>query len=211
MKTICMTADQNFDSDLLALAALSDDDIDSSDISETLSFDGAVVGRYSDIEVRRYDVRSIANWVLRTAALHHVKVTNLWINKFVYFIVENSLRMRKVLITPARIEAWEFGPVFRELYFNFPQGEAGYYRRFNVVKRQKEVAIDPFDAEDVELFKAVWRDYGNLTASQLTRLSHKPGSPWHTVWQNGGKINPGMVIDISTILGRYADHTYGND
>lgn len=204
-------SDRNFDADLLALAALSDDDIDTSDVPETLCFDNAIIGRYSNIQVRPYDVRSIANWVIRNAVEDRIKVTNMWLNKLVYFIVEHSLRLKNTLITPARIEAWEFGPVFRELYFNFPKDNVQLYSRFNVVKRQREIAFEPFEAEDLETFKFVWRKYSRLSASQLTNLSHQSGSPWHTVWERGGKINPGMVIDIETILGRNADQSDGND
>lgn len=211
MKIVCMAAKRTLEEDLLALAALNDCDIDTSDAPETLSFEGAQIGRYSDLKFRGYDVRSIANWVIKTARDHNLVISNLWLNKFVYFIVERALIANRTLLTPARIEAWEFGPVFRELYFNYPNNSIQYYYKFNVQKRSKEIAQEPFEAEDVELFKSVWREYAHYSASQLTSISHRSGTAWHKIWENGGKTNPGMVIDIQAILGRDDGQGDGSD
>lgn len=204
-----MTADK-FLTDLIALAQLSDDEIDTSDAPETTSFAGAEIGKFSDIKFRGYDVRSIANWCISKAKRTGINPTNLWLNKLVFFIYEQALRDLNVLLTPARVEAWDYGPVFRELYLNYP-GDNEPYHRYNVQKRGRELAEDSFETEDLELFEKVWAELGNLTASQLTRLSHRPGTPWSTVWKEGGAINPGMVIDINVILGRNADQEDGSD
>lgn len=197
--------------DLFELAALRDEDIDTSEICEVSSFDEAERGRYSDLKVRNYDVRSIANWCLVKARHHNISATNMWLNKLVYFIYERALLDLNAVLTSARLEAWDYGPVFRELYLNFPNTGPKTYYRFNVKTRSRELAMESFEAEDVEVFEKVWNDFGRLSAAQLTRMTHQPGTAWSAVWEKGGKVNPGMVIDIKAILGREFDHEDGRD
>ena len=45
---------------------------------------------------------------------------------------------------------------------------------------------------------------GRLSAGMLVDLTHAEGGPWHKVWNQGGKINPGMRIDDREIMGFYA-------
>lgn len=206
-----MASTDNHEFDFAALAALSDDEIDTSDISSRAKLTHPVVGKYSDIEYRGYDVRSIANWCIRKAREAGVSVSKLWINKIVALVYERSLVSAKILLTPARMEAWEFGPVFREIYLQFPSDADGYYHRYNVRTRSREVAMDPFSRDDLEVFEETWRKYGHLSGSALTTITHRVGTPWRSVWDRGGAVNPGMLIDIETILGRNGDRTHGKD
>ena len=211
-KSQFMDRRNEFEADLLALAEMRDDEIDTSGIQESRSFDSTQIGRYSDISVRGYDVRSIANWCIARAKREKVTVTKMWLNKIVYFIYERALIDIKVLLTPARLEAWEYGPVFREIYLSFPKKfDFTYYQRYNVKKRQSEEARDEFECEDLRIFDQVWLEFGHLTASKLTNISHKPGSPWSRIWTYRGKANPGMVIDIETILSDGVGHNHGKD
>lgn len=65
------------------------------------------------------DVRSIANFVLDLAEVQGVGVSNLSINKIVYFLHANFLAKFDEPLVSAKIEAWDYGPVFRELYREF--------------------------------------------------------------------------------------------
>lgn len=205
-----MGTDNEPEFDLAKLAALPDDEIDTSDISELKALRRPRIGRFSEIESRGYDVRAIANWCLIRARRVEIKVSNLWLNKLVSLIYESSLINRRVLLTPARMEAWEFGPVFREIYFNFPKENQSLLSKFNVVKRQKEIADDSFHSEDIAAFEEVWQKFGHLSGSRLTTITHASGTSWSKVWLRGGAVNPGMVIDVETILGHTADQSNGN-
>lgn len=195
--------------DFEGFASMSDAEIDLSDVAPINSFTNPKIGKYSDLDYRGYDVRSIANWCLKKAAQNSIKPTNLWLNKLVSLIYERALKDYKILLTPARMEAWEFGPVFRELYHQYPKTSDLVFHRFNVRHRRREVASDPFDTQDLEIFEGAWREYGHLTGSSLTTITHRSGTAWDIVWRGGGDVNPGMVIDIETILGRKAGQSHG--
>lgn len=145
-----------------------------------------------------YDVRAIANWFLDKADEHHIDLTNMALNKLVYFALENGLIANGLMITKAKIEAWEHGPVFREIYHEFKQCGSkaikNKARKFDVKTRSMKEAKEEFTQEVFDILNKTFSDYGHLTASQLRAISHQTGGAWDTVWWHEGKINPGMEI-----------------
>jgi uncharacterized phage-associated protein len=158
-----------------------------------------------------YDVRSIANWVLDRADAAVADLSNMALNKIVYFIIEKALVERGELLTAAKIEAWEHGPVIREIYHAFKIHGDGPITsralRFDPSTRSMMEARDVFGDQDTGLFEDALSAYLHLTAAQLRALSHQPGSPWHRVWWHDGHINPGMEISIDTIHESFSQET----
>lgn len=200
----------NLKNDLAQLASMRDEDIDRSEIAERVNFEDAVRGKYYDVKPRGYDVRAIANWCIQKAALHKIEATSMWLNKIVYFIYEEALKNSRVLLTEARVEAWDHGPVFREIYFQHSNdSDLTPLRKFDKKTRRMEVATETFFAEDLTIFETVWKRMGFLSASRLRNISHEPGTPWDIVWNYQGKSNPGMVIDYKLILGQFSSQQHG--
>lgn len=149
-------------------------------------------------------VRALANWILDSANDLQLPITNMALNKLVYFAVEYSLVRHNRLLANAKIEAWEHGPVFRELYHQFKEfGDrpiTDRARSYDPVS-DKMVDVDPQVPSEIE---GELRDY--LTpmlaypAAKLRAISHVIGGPWHTVWAHDGFANPGMEITPDTIL-----------
>lgn len=188
--------------DLLALRGMSDDEIDASDIPIRTDFSGGREGRFFHLSARDYDVRAIANWCIRRAKSEGRKITNLWLNKMVFFIYEEALKTSHVLLTSAKAEAWDHGPVFREIYFGFKAEDVdGFLKTFDPVRKRKIIAEERFEHGDVALFESVWLRLAKMSGAQLRNLSHKEGQAWYRVWNYTGQTNPGMQIDIATIIG----------
>lgn len=199
-----MDSKPNLADDLFELSQLGDQDIDTSDIPERRDFERGFRGRYFDLRVRDYDVRAIANWCIKRATADRVAITSMWLNKIVYFIHEKALQEFRVLLTPAKVEAWDHGPVFREIYYQFKE-DSELLLSFDLKIRKKVVASEAFTDEDFDIFNSVWDRFGHMSAAQLRNISHSDDSPWHVVWSHRGNTNPGMIIDIPTIIG----HTDG--
>jgi len=66
-----------------------------------------------------FDVRAVANFVLDVTTRRGRSITNMHINRIVYFLHADFLVKFNEPLVSARIEAWEHGPVFRELYSEF--------------------------------------------------------------------------------------------
>jgi uncharacterized phage-associated protein len=192
--------------ELSRLALLPDDQIDTSDVAENADWSKAQQGRFSTfpLENRGYDIRAIANWVLDYLAETHRSVTNMSLNKLTYFILERGLVEKSILFSPARVEAWDHGPVFREVYHAAKDGDnkpiSKRITRFSARDRETVEAREQFSLEDAEFFKSVIDDYKDLNASQLRGISHRKGGPWDHVWRSARPVNPGMVISTALIL-----------
>src|SRR5690349_9248551 len=99
-----------------------------------------------------YDVRGVANFVLDRAAKSGVPVTNLSLNKIVYFLHQAFLENYKLPLVSAKIEAWEHGPVFRELYHQFKNFGAG-----RITTKAKK--IDPQSGQYLECVVEIYSEH----------------------------------------------------
>ena len=158
-----------------------------------------------------YDVRSLANLVLDFAERSNTEVSNMTINKIVYFLhAWYVAKTGKPLVT-AKIEAWEYGPVFRELYWEFKQfGKEKITTRAtrrNPETTQKEICADSFDSADLEFLQPLMEEYLGISAGRLVELSHEPGGPWDQVYNHEGESNPGMRISDDLIRDFFGKQT----
>lgn len=151
-----------------------------------------------------YDVRDIANYVLDVADRLNRPVSNIVINKIVYFCHEQYLLDTGSKLVSAKIEAWEYGPVFRELYSEFKKYGRdpirGRARRFDFATKQ--MGIPPIDIRDGdrEMIDRWVEKLVHLSPGQLVDLAHVPGGPWYTVYNHPASLNCGMEITDSIIL-----------
>lgn len=155
-----------------------------------------------------YDGRAIANFVLDFCDSRGRTITNLALQKIVYFChVWSLIELGRPLIRH-KFEAWDFGPVLPYLYQDFKsydrspiQGRASKIDPTDGVRR---VVNYDFDAETTDLLENIVEFYSRLRASDLVELSHVEGGPWHKVWFHKGIVNPGMKIDDKNITDFYS-------
>jgi uncharacterized phage-associated protein len=154
------------------------------------------------------DVRAIANLVLSRAAELRLSVSNMALNKIVYFVHCDYLVERGSPLVRAKIEAWKHGPVFREIYHQFKQWDdnpiQGRATKVDPQTGEVVLADEHFsDAEKRYLSELIDR-YVRFSAPQLRAISHVAGGPWHVVWGHDGESNPGMQITNQLILDHYS-------
>jgi uncharacterized phage-associated protein len=156
-----------------------------------------------------YDVREIANFVLDAAEAEGVGVTNLSVNKVVYFLHAFFLvRFDRPLVT-AKIEAWNYGPVFRELYREFKSFEdkpiTSRAHRINPETGTLELCEYDFSVDEREFLERLARKYVRFSPGTLVSMSHERGSPWDQVWNHDKVVNASMNISNEIIKGWYAN------
>jgi uncharacterized phage-associated protein len=66
-----------------------------------------------------YDARAVANYFLELGNAEAHPITPMAIQKFVYFAHGWMLAVYGRQLITQRVEAWDFGPVIRELYNEF--------------------------------------------------------------------------------------------
>lgn len=150
------------------------------------------------------DVRALANLVLDKADLRKIDITNMAVNKVVYFVYSDHLVETSKPLVVAKIEAWLHGPVFRELYHEFKRwGDApirGRATKVDATTGEIVVAAAPFTKEEQLYLEKLIDRYICFSAAQLRAISHTEGGPWHKVWEHEGRSNPGMRISDELIM-----------
>jgi uncharacterized phage-associated protein len=150
-----------------------------------------------------YDVRAVANLVLDFAEDAGLQVTNVTINKIVFFLHAWYLAKTGKPLVSAKIEAWDYGPVFRELYWEFKQFASNPISiratRRNPSTARSEVCVETFSDADLHFLQPLLQRYSALSASKLIELSHVHGGPWDQVYNHTGESNPGMRISDDLI------------
>lgn len=136
--------------------------------------------------MKAYSAIAIAKRFLTLAQSENMSLSNMKLQKLVFFSQVVALKMYNTPIHNNVSLAWDFGPVVRELY--------DFIHKFSS-KDRKEFSLNDADIadafKDVEtvvddnvlgITRAVWNRFKDWTAFQLSDLTHRPGSPWATVY-----------------------------
>lgn len=155
-----------------------------------------------------HDGRAIANFILDYCDSRGRRVTNLALQKLVYFCHVWSLIAIGSPLVRHKFEAWEFGPVLPYLYRSFKNYDrspvVGRATQIDPVDGKQRVVEYNFNSELDSLLREIVEFYSRLSAGTLVELSHAEGGPWHSVWNHAGTVNPGMKIDDASIVEFYS-------
>lgn len=155
-----------------------------------------------------HDPRSVANFVLDVASDLGLPVSNLALNKIAYFLHGNYLAKFNEPLIDAKIEAWEFGPVFREVYHEFKGFKADTItaraKRINLDTGEKEIFPWRFSPDETALLRDLAETYLRIKPGKLVDISHVRDGPWHQAWFHDDTVNPGMEISDLAIRSFFA-------
>ncbi|BAU37863.1 uncharacterized phage-associated protein-like protein [Acetobacter pasteurianus NBRC 101655] len=140
-----------------------------------------------------HDASAIANEFLRRAQNSGVNLTNMQLQKLPYIAHGWSLATLGEPLIIQQPQTWPYGPVYQDLYENLKRYGAGpvdaLIRENNACPFEDERG-DIVSAELNELERnvidAVWDEYGSFTGGKLSRITHKPGTPWTITMQQNG-------------------------
>lgn len=125
-------------------------------------------------------------------------MTNLHLNKVLYFMYVEFMKEYDSPVTRAKIEAWNYGPVFREVYNQFKHLKdapiACRATRVDYDSGQRIEASANFLPVHREFLMSVADYYAGFPASLLVEISHEAGGAWMAVWNHKGDLNVGMEI-----------------
>lgn len=154
------------------------------------------------------DPRSVCNAMLDNAT---GPVTNLALQKLLYFAHGLYLRETRKPLVSGYFEAWKFGPVHPTAYASFKvAGDRPIDFRAESVDAftgQRTAISLPADKTVRDLVVRVMNSYGRMSAGLLVNISHAAGAPWDVVVDQGTNgVSFGMRIPDSVILERFGRH-----
>ena len=133
-------------------------------------------------------------------------ITDLKVNKLLYFAQAWSLVRLGRPLFDENIEAWQYGPVVPSVYNAFNK-----YKRSNITEVHGTYSPDSFSDEELQLLIDIQREYGKYAASTLVDMTHKKGSPWEQVYDGSKHVISNDSIKEYFIkenpLGTFDTHT----
>lgn len=122
---------------------------------------------------------AVANTILMLAFQEHIEISNLKLQKLVYFVYRDYLQATKDPLFSERFETWKHGPVLPSIYQEFSSFGSKPITRFATDASGNAYIID---MKQDSAFKAVvlnvWKQYRETKAWDLRDLTHSPGSAW---------------------------------
>jgi len=120
-------------------------------------------------------------------------ITNLKLNKLMYFAQGSYLARTKELLFDSKIEAWSFGPVVSCIYHKYKVcGKAP------IETIDDDYDFESFSQPEKTVLLDVMREYGRYTGSALVNMTHAPDTPWSKAMARGD--NEISVVDIQSFF-----------
>jgi len=119
------------------------------------------------------------------------------LQKLCYLAHGFSLALFDKKLVRDKIEAWDWGPVFPELYDaikKYGSGPVPEYIYENNWAAMPHVRGDIVEVllsdKEKRLLDKVWEEYGEFPGFQLSALTHEDDSPWEQVYVPGKRNIP---------------------
>lgn len=123
-----------------------------------------------------YTATDIAKYIVNYCTKKQKPVSNLKLQKMLYYTWVDYYRITKNALFLDDICAWQLGPVVPDAYYEFCS-----YAGTPIV-RTYDVNLS---SEDISLINQIIDGYISVPASTLVNLSHKKGGAWDKVYQDG--------------------------
>lgn len=120
----------------------------------------------------KHPVLHIANKIIASTDLEHGElISNLKLQKLLYYMQGYFIAIFKDKLFEDEIEAWQYGPVVREIYNHFKENGA------SSITLEDDAVIAELSRDEEHLFNEVLQEYGQYSAIKLMNMTHDE-SPW---------------------------------
>ena len=156
-----------------------------------------------------YDVRDIANFILDYAEEKRFPLTNLALQKLLYFAHGWFYSLYEQPLIKNKFEAWQHGPVQRVIYNQFKSCKSAPIRGVRATYIDPASGEPVYRAHEIEpdhafVIRSVLSKYEDYSAGQLVDESHAEDGPWEYVWKQAEDVvYPGMKVPDALILDHF--------
>lgn len=140
-----------------------------------------------------YNVKEITTYLLYSATQQGIPVSNLKLQKLLYFLWKDYYREKRKYLFAEEFSAWKLGPVQTEIYFDYYMYGAAVIDDLNISPKE----VEYMEIETKDFIETDIRNYADSTVYDLVNETHKPGGAWKRVFGNGegnNKIIPFIYI-----------------
>lgn len=138
-----------------------------------------------------YSARVIAEKVLKYCIECKKPISNLQLQKILYYIQIGYYKREKSFIIRENFEAWKFGPVIRDVYYDYCENGA------NEIKNILDTNIEISRRERIIINKIV-KEKIKETPWDLVKESHRKDGAWYRVYYDDN--NTEKIIDKDMLI-----------
>jgi uncharacterized phage-associated protein len=151
-----------------------------------------------------YEARKVCNFLIARYGERSFDLTNLRLNKLLYFIHGWGLTSRPEGLVRNHFLAWQHGPVIKPVYDAFKNfGDKPVTRPAQFLDyatgTTRTIEHDDITVADAKTICHVFENYATYTTSELRNLSHEAGGPWDVVYRaclNDKRMSPRIPNDL---------------
>ena len=155
-----------------------------------------------------YTALQIANAFLERAKRDGISLTNMKLQKLLYFAQGHSFGLRGKRLIDDDCQAWQYGPVYPSVYRAFSCFGAGPITGLAVDESdidwifnddpgvQPPIVATPKNKDVNRFLDAVWSAYKDKSAVRLSEMSHVSNGPWAKARATGDR---GAIINVDEI------------
>ena len=137
----------------------------------------------------KYDALNVANYIITKCKRDGSPITNLQLQKILYFLQREYLQNGVEGLFFNSIQAWQFGPVVPDVYYK--------YCIFGAMPISRTYGNAQIDASDMEKIDPIIETNICRSPWELVEETHKPGGAWEIIYDNGKgnhNVNPESLI-----------------
>ena len=147
------------------------------------------------VKEKVYNALDIANFLIYLMSDSCDDLSNMKLNKILYYAQGHFLQNYNRPLFSDTIEAWQHGPVVKAVYAKYKDYKDKPISEYDISK------IDAIDNSVKSFLLDIARKYGRYTAYTLRNMTHRPKSPWAQV-DEGEEIT---LKSISDYFEKYED------
>ena len=136
-----------------------------------------------------YSAIDIAKYIIDKCTVENQPVSNLQLQKILYFIQINYIRLQNCVAFDEPMEAWQHGPVIPDVYNEFV--DCGGTKIHRLYENKRKMFKNPMDKSIVDALTDRCR---SMNPWELVARSHKVGSPWEKIYNGYKREIPKEVI-----------------
>lgn len=117
---------------------------------------------------------AIANFFIRKSLKEKKPITQIKLQKLIFFAHGFYLALKERPLVGEKIEAWQYGPVVPSVYHKFKKWGNNTIEKV-LIENDDNLIIHE---EDLEFLDLVWHKFSHYSAAQLVEMSHEKDGPW---------------------------------
>lgn len=138
---------------------------------------------------KTYHARDVANFLINLNFQDCLPISNIMLQRMLYCAQEHYLKNFNIPLFEEEIEAWQFGPVVREVYVVF----CGFGAFPIDVKIPGESVLEE---EDQNILNILNNETRFLCYDKLSSFIDNPRTSWRTTYDNGNGLYNIIAKDL---------------